>query len=144
MHGYWIYSEKRCWLIRKLNEAEAAAWCEEGWEPNRWQLFAARMLGRIERWRAAWLCLFPPKIEPGYSSHGYTECEWHTGIWLRFKAAVCLVLGLSNGGPRWYQSTEVVYFDCEYRSWSEVNVGDGVFENWFAYVNHDSEDVEYG
>ena len=144
MHGSWRYAKERGWLVRKLVDADAAAWCADGWEPNRWQLFAARLLGRFERWRAAWLCLFPPPVKPGYSPHGYTEFDWHIGVWLRFKGAVCLVLGLGSAGKRWHEGQEIVWFDLDGRSWSKVDVGWGVFENWFACLDEESEDCEHG
>lgn len=139
MHGAWRYGKDRGWLVRKLGEADADAWNEHGWNPTRWQLFAARLLLRIEHYRAAWLSLFPPPVPAMCAAAELDSDErWYARGFYRCKASLCLVLGFGPHPTNWQPSVEVAWFDYDHGDWSQVNVGDGVFTQWWAELVEES------
>ncbi len=112
--------------------------------------FAWWCQGHIETGTAIWHVVTAPR-ERMFSDHSGLE------LWERLfyggKAIVCLIAGWDDCEPdgsadykRSLEAFPVVYFDhqeygtpdgpggcCE-----EVHVGSGVFEHWYAYIEHES------
>ncbi len=112
--------------------------------------FAWWCQGHIETAAAIWHIVTAPR-ERMFSDH--SEIALWERIFYSGKAIVCLIAGWNDiageediGYKRMMEAFPVVYFDhqeygtpdgpggcCE-----EVHVGSGVFEHWYAYIEHES------
>ncbi len=121
-------------LWRWLDGVEAGAWCEDGWIPNRRQLWASRattLLTRLSAIIYLWIAR---------NSEDWSLC-------LALKGTVCLILGLRSTSANCYKYIDAAWwsryeFKSYPRSWESVRVGEG--REWFTDVETEEEDCEYG